>query len=254
MDDAKVKEIFFEVHRGLPREGPGSDAETRRALGLIPGMPERPAILDIGCGPGKQTFVLAEETGGSVTAVDNHDPYLETVRETAARTGLLGRVHPSQQSMFELDFPEGRFDLIWSEGAIYIIGFAEGLKTWKPLLRTGGVLAVTHISWLTDEPSEEAVRFWEAAYPAIRSVQENLSVVERSGYENVGHFALPPSAWFDEYYDPMEKRIEALRTKYAGDSQALEILDGEFQEIELYRKDPGAYGYVFYVMRKPSVG
>ena len=47
--------FFFEIHQGLPREGPGDFDSTRRALALLGGLPERPRILDIGCGPGMQT-------------------------------------------------------------------------------------------------------------------------------------------------------------------------------------------------------
>jgi len=30
----------------------------------------------------------------------------------------------------------------------------------------------------------------------------------------VGHFTLPVSSWFADYYDPMQKRIDELGSKY----------------------------------------
>ncbi len=52
-------ELFFEIHSGLPREGPGDDASTRKAFSMVPSLPASPLILDIGCGPGMQTLELS---------------------------------------------------------------------------------------------------------------------------------------------------------------------------------------------------
>jgi hypothetical protein len=48
------RDIFFEIHQGLPREGPGRNDYTQKAFEILPKM-ERPRILDIGCGPGGPT-------------------------------------------------------------------------------------------------------------------------------------------------------------------------------------------------------
>ena len=124
-------EIFFEIHRDLPREAPGSDACTARALSMIPALPDDPRILDIGCGPGAQTLVLARQTGGRVTAIDTHQPFLDDLARRAERAGLTSRVHPQLGDMTALDFEEASFDVIWSEGAIYIMGLREGLTAWR---------------------------------------------------------------------------------------------------------------------------
>ena len=47
--------FYFEIHKDLPREGPGDNASTRKALEMMTSLPERPALLDVGCGPGVQT-------------------------------------------------------------------------------------------------------------------------------------------------------------------------------------------------------
>jgi hypothetical protein len=43
-------EYFYELFEALPRGGPGDEEFTRRAFNTIPNPPERPLILDIGCG------------------------------------------------------------------------------------------------------------------------------------------------------------------------------------------------------------
>jgi hypothetical protein len=44
--------VFFEVHSGLLREGPGDNESTKKAYFMLQDLPENPLILDIGCGPG----------------------------------------------------------------------------------------------------------------------------------------------------------------------------------------------------------
>lgn len=44
--------LFFEIHRDLPREGLGDRESNRRALTCMPQLPSNPRILDIDCGPG----------------------------------------------------------------------------------------------------------------------------------------------------------------------------------------------------------
>src|SRR3954462_11324326 len=77
-DAAKQRAVFFEIHSGLPREGPGDAASTVRAYRAIGELPASAHILDAGCGPGAQTLDLAAVARGRITGVDNHRPYLET--------------------------------------------------------------------------------------------------------------------------------------------------------------------------------
>ncbi len=239
-------EIFWQVHRDLPREAPGSDASTLRALSMLPDLPASPRILDIACGPGAQTVALARATNGDVTAIDTHQPFLDDLARRAAQAGVADRVHPRQASMFDLDFGQP-FDLLWSEGAIYIIGFERGLREWRRLLKPGGLIAVTEISWLKPNPPEAAHRFWSEAYPNMATVEENLARLSAVGYRSLGHFTLPESDWWDNYYHPMAARIEMLRQAYSDNPEALSVLDLEYAEIELYRQFSAWYGYVFYL-------
>ncbi|MFB7264903.1 transferase, partial [Streptomyces nojiriensis] len=56
---------FFALHHGLPRQAPGSDASTRHLLSLCGPLPERPRVLDLGCGPGRSVLPLAAEMGAA---------------------------------------------------------------------------------------------------------------------------------------------------------------------------------------------
>lgn len=250
-------DIFFDIHRDLPREGPGSAASTRRAFELArPHLPATPRILDIGCGPGAQTLELARLCDGEITAVDTHLPFLKQLEQQATSAGLGGRIHPLEMSMFDLRFEPGSFDLIWSEGAIYFMGFEEGLKAWHPLLAPGGCLAVSEVSWLRPDIPAELRAFWESEYPAIRSIEANLECIAatrpvswREDWRLLGHFTLPASDWWDDYYAPIEARLAELRHKYAGDDDAQAELDLHQREIDIFLRYSAFYSYEFYVVQ-----
>lgn len=246
MTSSLAHAIFWEVHRDLTREAPGSDKSTLRALGMLSGLPAAPRILDIACGPGMQTIALACATNGTITAIDTHQPFLDDLAHRAAQAGVSERIHPLKASMFDLEFDQP-FDLLWSEGAIYIIGFERGLREWRSLLKPGGFVAVTEASWLKPNPPETARKFWSEAYPGMTTVEENLARLSAAGYRSLGHFTLAESDWWDNYYHPMAARIESLRKKYSKNPEAQAILDLEYAEIELYRQHSAWYGYVFYL-------
>lgn len=241
--------VFMELHSDMPRQGPGSAESTRRAFSLLEGLPDRPRILDVGCGPGAQTFDLARISKAEIVAVDNHPPYVEALAKTAAAEGLDDRISARTGDMFALDFPERSFDVVWAEGSIYIIGFERGLREWAPLLKTGGYVAVTEMTWLDRDAPQELTDFWLEAYPAMQDAKGNLAILERCGYEPVGHFPLPPETFWDDYYTPLEARLEELRPKYADDGEARQVLEMTEQEIDLHRRYAEYYGYVFYAGR-----
>jgi ubiquinone/menaquinone biosynthesis C-methylase UbiE len=241
--------IFFDVHQYLPRAGPGDNSQTRKALSMLTDLPPRPRILDIGCGPGMQTIELAKHTDGTVMALDNHVPFLDVLRQRAMEEKVAGRISVLQASMFELGFEKESFDLIWSEGAIYIIGFEKGLRVWRPYLKKGGTIAVTELSWIKENPPAEVKSYWETGYPGMKSLEDNRRIIRTVDYAEVGHFILPETSWWGYYYHPMEKRIKLLRHKYKGDAAANKQLDENQQEIEMYRRYSPWYGYVFYLMQ-----
>lgn len=150
--------------------------------------------------------------------------------------------------MFDLHFDEA-FDVMWSEGAIYIIGFETGLRAWRPLLKAGGFVAVTELSWIKPDPPPEILDNWARDYPGMVSMEGNLSRIRAAGYREVESFVLPESSWWEPYYLPMQARVQELREKYRGNAEAQGQLDAELIEIEMYRKYSAWYGYVFYVIK-----
>ena len=244
MDD---RDIFFKVHDGLPREAPGDEASTVRALRMMNGLPPVPEILHIACGPGGQTVALARHSDAPITAIDVRQPFLDELRRRAEAAGVADRVTTVKASMFELQLGK-TFDVLWSEGAIYIMGFEAGLRAWRPLLKSVGYVAVSELSWIRPDPPAEIAAYWCEQYPGVASVEVDLQRLRAAGYREIGHFTLPESAWWDSYYGPMESKVAQLRRKYDGNADVQRVLDIELTETEMYRKYSDWYGYVFYVM------
>jgi ubiquinone/menaquinone biosynthesis C-methylase UbiE len=241
-------EIFFEIHKDLSRESPGGEEYTQQALRMLPSL-SYPHILDIGCGPGSQTLKLAQLTNGQITAIDTHQPFLDRLQATAIELGIADRIQCLNQTMFELPFAADTFDVLWSEGAIYIIGFEQGLKQWQRVIKPSGYLVISELVWLQPNPPEPVQTFWRQAYPKMRTLEQAIQLISECGYRRIGHFVLPQQAWWN-YYHPIEARIAQLRSFWEQDAEKRSVLEQEQQEIEMYHQYHEWYGYAMLVMQK----
>jgi len=252
MDDDRKWNLFLELYDHMPRGGPGNRACARRALDFMPDLPSEARVAEVGSGPGEQVFELAELLPQAhIVAVDILEHLVLRIRARAAAAGLAGRIEARTGDMRNLQFAAGSLDLLWSEGAIYNMGFREGIRSWNPFLKPGGYLAVSEAVWLTPHPPEPARKMWEAEYPAIADIPANIAMLREEGYHVAGHFTLPRAAWWEGYYVPLQASLEKLQAKYAGDSLAAEVLEQTRQEIETYRLYGDSYSYEFFVARKP---
>ncbi len=243
----RQEEIFFHIHSGLEREGPGSEESTLRALRALSLRNPVEQILDVGCGPGAQSLQLASLTEADIHAVDTYRPYLDRLAAAARDRGLAHRIRTVDADMGDLPFSAESFDLIWSEGAIYHVGLAKGLTLWRPLLKRDGCIAVSEISWLRNDAPEEVARYWKAAYPGMTGRVENETVFRDAGYDLTESFVLPERDWWDGYYNPLLGRLDAVEREFHDDAEALEVVALEREEIGMYRTYSDYYGYVFYI-------
>jgi len=240
-------DYFIELYGALPRAGHGDNAFTRKAFKLMKDLPPEPLILDVGCGPGMQTCELLRLSRGSVVAFDLLPQMIERVKECALSTQYANRLQIVQADMNHLPFKPSRFDVIWSEGAIYFLGFEAGLAQMKEFVKPGGYLAVSEAVWLESDAPVELVEFWKQ-YPEIDTVERKCEIVSKLGYQPVGHFVLPPSAWSDSYYDPLEQLVSRYGESWKGVPEAESVLAEARSEISMFRKYSGYYSYAFFVM------
>lgn len=246
MDDF---ELLTEVHRDGERQGPGGSDETRRAVDLSGLRGARDLkIADLGCGTGASTLVLAEELDADIVAVDVVPAFLARLGAEAERAGR--RITTLATSMDELPFEDGSLDGIWSEGAIYILGFEHGVRAWRRFLKPGGILAVSELTWLTAERPAELEAHWMREYPEVGTASAKFAVLEANGYSPIGYFALPEHCWSDNYYRPLQSRFEAFLERHGRSEAAQSIVDAEQAEIDLYERFSSYVSYGYYVARR----
>ncbi len=241
--------IHNELYSDVQNNGIARLEFTRRAFHSLPEM-KAPRILDIGCGQGVPTLELAKLSDGKIIGLDTNQEDLKLLSKKIVAAGLIQQVQIVNGSMLDLNFPDECFDLIWSEGSINIIGFEQGLKEWRRLIKPKGYLVVHEMTWLHPNPPKEIVDRWQPIYPGIRTAAEYASLIPEYGYILIDHFPLPEDTWGRDYYGPLEVRISNLRNKYRTDRQAQELLDQEQAEVDLFKRHSSWYGSAFYLMRK----
>lgn len=239
-------ETLVSFFLGLPREGPGDNRYTEHIFSLLD-LPRSPRVADMGCGSGASSLVLARQ-GAHITAVDQVPEFLRQLARRVEHEGLSGRVRTMEASMDRVPAAAGPFDLVWSEGSVYTVGFDRGLAAWRDLLVPGGYVVVSEMSWLVDDPPAEAREYWKAAYPGLRSIAENEKAVRAAGYRWIGSVLLPDAAW-EAFYVPQRERLAEWNNRTLTAHEADLVREVE-EEMRLFAAHRTTYGYVFYLMRR----
>jgi len=242
---------FMAVYQALARWAPGHDDDSRRALTLARAAAkpdwQLQQILDIGCGKGFSTTLLARETDAQIVATDNEPAALAALAQRLDSLGLASKVQLVDASMTALPFSPHSFDLLWAEGSAYIMGVAGALQSWQPLLRPQGVLVFSDLVWLTDSPAAACQQYWQQQYPDMQTVAQRRQLIKKSGYQLVGDFTLSELAW-QQYYQPLATQLAAV-TAQLPDSTALADIK---RELEMYQQYHTQYGYQMFVLRLPQ--
>jgi SAM-dependent methyltransferase len=242
--------LICEYFSSLERQGPGSPEVTIKALSFIDNLTHKSLIADIGCGTGGQTMVLAQQSPGHITGIDLFPAFIDLFNINVVKLSLQDRVKGIVGSMDNLPFKNEKLDLIWSEGAIYNIGFERGLNEWRKFLKKGGYIAVSEASWFTEERPVEIDKFWQDAYSEIDTIPNKVTQMQKAGYIPVATFILPVNCWTEHFYAPQVTAQDIFLKKYAGNKTAEEFIASERHEAQLYYKYKEYYGYVFYLGKK----
>lgn len=249
-NEFSIMDLIIKTHVGLKRQGPGSNEMTIKALSFIDNINKISNILDLGCGTGGQTMILAQNTNANITGIDQFSDFINIFNDNAQKLNIQKRVKGIVGSMENLSFPKESFDVIWSEGAIDSIGFEKGLNYWNDFLKKDGYIVVTCPSWLTNEHPIEVEKFWNDAGSKLDSIDYNISIMQNTGYSPVAIFILPEKCWTDNYFIPRERAEKELCKKYIGNKNVEDYIKNDRYEVELYSKYKQHYGYVFYIGRK----
>lgn len=242
--------LICEYFSHLERQGPGSPEATLKALSFIGNLTSVSKTADIGCGTGGQTMVLAQQVQGSITGIDLFPRFIDQFNSQAQKLQVQHRVKGVVGTMENLPFEEGELDLIWSEGAIYNIGFKRGLNEWRRFLKRGGFIAVSEAAWFTDERPAEIEEFWLRDYPEIDTIPNKVAVMQSAGYIPVATFIIPENCWTEHFYVPQVQVREIFLEKHKGNQTAEAFIANMQHEARLYDLYKAYYGYVFFIGRK----
>ena len=235
---------FFAAYNNLDRISPAGADTTLKALALVEFSTEEIAVLDIGCGVGDKTVLLANYFENStVEAIDMFKHYLKVLDEKIKENKLDDRVFTYQMDMHDLDFANEEFDIVFANASAEIMGFKNALREWKRLIKPDGYLIISDITWLK-KPSAESKRFWKNVYDDVDTIENKIEQI-RNDYEFVGYVVVPKSDWKD-YYTKLERNLNSLKS----DKSARDFVAQLKKEINVYRQNSDDYSYVFYICVK----
>ena len=236
---------LFIAYDNMERLSPAGTDTAIKVLDSVDMEKEELTILDIGCGVGDKTILLANYFENStVEAIDLFKHHLAVLDEKIAENNLDERVFTYEMGLNDLDFANEEFDIVFSDATVERIGFEIALKEWKRLLKPGGYLIVSDVSWIRN-PSDESKRFWKRIYDGVDTIDAKIRQVEDEGYEFIDYIITPKSDWKD-FYSKLERNIDSLKS----DKSAKDFVKLTRDEIQTFRKNGDDYSYVFYIMRK----
>jgi ubiquinone/menaquinone biosynthesis C-methylase UbiE len=155
-----------------------------RQIGVLPSqitLPQAPALLDLGCGPGEWVLHMASRMpDAQVTGIDISNVMIEYARFRAEEEGLHNtRFYTGDILKLPLPFPDASFDLIYAR---FIVGFMR-VSSWHPLwrecyrlLRPGGIMCHTDLEDFGLTNSAAFTRFNALTVEACRRTQQCFSV------------------------------------------------------------------------------
>lgn len=229
---------FFQLHRDLPREGPGEPADVAWAAQIANLRPDA-RIADVACGPGGDVGALLDAApDGHVTALDKTAHFVGAVRDT---WGQDSRVTALRADMAAI---ANTYDMIWCAGAVYFLGVVPALTQWRKSLRKAGTIAFSEPSLFTDTPAQSTLEFW-GDYPHITNADGIAAQVRDAGYKTLATGKLSDAAW-EAYYTPLEARIETLKGQ--SDPALSAVIEETQQEIAGWRKARAETGYLLSVV------
>lgn len=232
------------------RQGPGSDEATLEAMSMIGTLPNDAKVADIGCGTGSSALILAKKLGVEVTALDLFPQFIDILHQRVEDEGVRNKINGVVGSMENLPFAENSLDLLWCEGAIYNIGFERGMNEWSKLIKSGGYIAVTEPTWLTNERPNEIDSFWNDAYPEVETMPAKIQKMMNAGFAPISTFVLPDECWTSNFYIPQREAQEIFLKRHAGNDFAKDLVKNQRYEADMYSKYKQYYGYVFYIGKK----
>ncbi|WP_017304946.1 methyltransferase domain-containing protein [Spirulina subsalsa] len=145
--------------------------------GGLEGLPAGTTVLDVGCGIGGSSRILAQDYGFAVTGVTISPQQVKRAQELTP-PGLMAQFQVDDA--LALSFPDGSFDVVWSiEAGPHMSDKALFAQELLRVLKPGGILVVA--DWNQRDDRQKPLNFWEKpvmqqlldqwAHPAFASIE-----------------------------------------------------------------------------------
>jgi MPBQ/MSBQ methyltransferase len=140
-------------------------------------LPAGTRVLDVGCGIGGSSRILAQDYGFSVTGITISPKQVKRAQELTP-TGL--DVQFLVEDALAMSFPDGSFDVVWSiEAGPHMPDKALFARELLRVLKPGGILAVA--DWNQRDDRQQPLNGWERlvmrqlldqwSHPAFASIE-----------------------------------------------------------------------------------
>jgi len=132
-------------------------------------------LLDVGCGPGQFTILVAERLAtAEVWGIDLAPTMIELARRHASASPAAGRLHFEVADVARLPFPDAHFDAVLSSGSIkHWPDAGAGLREMHRVLAPGGRAFIGEMNRLAPPAAIAANRhrlrhwFFRLIYPRV---------------------------------------------------------------------------------------
>ncbi|SDA72784.1 class I SAM-dependent methyltransferase [Methanobrevibacter millerae] len=238
--------FFYLTFKDLDRLAPGSDESTLNVLNLIDIDKDlKMDILEVGCGTGSDTLILADYFRNStVEAIDLFPHYLKVLNQKIDEKNLGSRVYAYEMDMNDLDFANEEIDLLFCHAGVEIMGFKKALNRWRRVIKPDGFLIVSDLTWISS-PSRESTDFWKSNYEEIDTIENKITQLEKLGFEYINHYVLDKSE-FAEYYSQLNANLDKIKS----DKSAKDFIKQLKKEVNVSKNED--FSYVYYIMRKSN--
>ena len=200
---------------------------TRKAFNSLPKI-DNPRILDIGCGTGQPSLELLKLSDGEIYGIDIDQDALDKLKLKIKQNGLSDRLRIYNYSIYNTQFDDEMFDIIWEEGVLHLLKIEKALAECKRVLKINGFM-------VTGETTSWAGK--------------SLKIFPKFGFKLIKEIKWERECWWTEYYAPLEKKIKILKNKY-GNIEKIEQIRRHLKEIEMVRKNPSKFDCTTYIMQK----
>lgn len=189
-------------------------------------LPEikNPRILDVGCGSGIPTLLMAEIFNGKITAIDPDTNSIDYLTTKIKELNLSERISTSNCSLFDNEVKNNQYDIVLAEGLLNVVGFQKGFLRITELLKRKGFIII---------------------HDEFKDQNEKMELIKNSGFRILDSFVLDEQIWWNDFFRCLEIEISFITNK-----ELLKLFKSDLNEIELFKKDPSPYNSVYFIIEK----